>query len=146
MSHPPIEALVPHRRPMLLIDTVTDWSERSITCTASIGRDHPFLENGEVDMLVCVELVAQSVAAYVGYQDYVKGQPARVGFLVSCREAVFDAPALVVGDQLVITTNHIWGSVTLGSFGGQVTRNGVAIATVEIGVFGGTLESAQGAP
>jgi predicted hotdog family 3-hydroxylacyl-ACP dehydratase len=131
---------------MLLLDAVNEWSERSITCTASIGPDHPFLENGEVDILVCLELIAQSVAAYVGYQDHVKGQPARVGFLISCREAVFEAPALLVGDQLVITTNHVWGSATLGSFGGQVTRNGVAIATAEIGVFGGSLGAAQVAP
>jgi predicted hotdog family 3-hydroxylacyl-ACP dehydratase len=146
MTHPSIETLVPHRRPMLLLDSVTAWADRTITCTASVGPDHPFLEDGEVDIMICVELVAQAVAAYVGYLDYQKGQPAKVGFLISCREAVFDAPALHVGDELEITTNHIWGSVTLGSFGGQVSRNGVRIATVEIGVFGGQLGSAGETP
>jgi predicted hotdog family 3-hydroxylacyl-ACP dehydratase len=127
---------------MLLIDHVVTWVEGSITCAASIGKDHPFLDDGKVDMMVCVELVAQSVAAYAGYADHVRGRPTKVGFLVSCREASFDADGLVAGDELEVTAKHLWGETSLGSFGGHVTRRGVRIATVEIGVFGGSLGSA----
>lgn len=93
---------------MLLLDRVVDFdaTKGAITCSASIGEDHPFLENGEVDILVCVGFVAQSVAAYAGYSDHLAGHDAKIGLLVSCREATFDAPSLVVGDELEVTATH----------------------------------------
>lgn len=143
MSAGTITELVPHRAPMLLLESLVHHEDRTITCTASIGPDHPFLDNGEVDVLVCVELVAQSVAAYAGLRDRVAGRPPKIGFLVSCREATFEVPALSLGDRLTIETRHAWGDDTLGSFKGKVIREGTVLANVEIGVYGGSLDAAR---
>jgi predicted hotdog family 3-hydroxylacyl-ACP dehydratase len=129
---------------MLLIDAMVDHGERSIACTAAIGPDHPFLEgDGEsVDALLCLELVAQSVAAYAGYRDRLAGRPLRHGFLVSCREATFEVPALRLGDALRIETRHTWGDDLAGSFAGRVLRDGVSVAEVVVGVYRGSLDGA----
>jgi predicted hotdog family 3-hydroxylacyl-ACP dehydratase len=138
---PELAELVPHRGPMLLLDSVVALSERDIKCEATIGPDHAFLEEGRVDVLVCVELVAQAVAAYVGYRDYLAGLPPKIGFLVSCREASFEVPELALGDKLAIEARHIWGEDTVGSFKGKVLRGGLTVAAVELGVYRGALDA-----
>ena len=125
---------------MLLLDSVVAHGDRAIECRATIGEGHAFLENGEVDVVVCVELVAQAVAAYVGYQDRLAGREPKLGFIVSCREATFEVPALLLGDALIIQANHVWGEIEVGSFKGTVQRSGVTIAAVELGVYRGPLD------
>jgi predicted hotdog family 3-hydroxylacyl-ACP dehydratase len=134
-------ALVAHRGPMLLLDSVTSHGERAIACTASIGDDHAFLDDGKVDVLLCIELVAQAVAAYVGHRDLAAGRAPKIGFLVSCREASFEVPALLPGDALAIEARHVWGDGEAGSFKGTVSRGGLTIATVELGVYRGSLDA-----
>ncbi len=137
---PELAELVLHRPPMRLLDSVVAHGEREITCAATIGADHAFLEGSEVDVLVCVELVAQAVAAYVGYQDYLAGRKPKIGFMVSCREASFEVPSLLLGDTLLIEARHVWGEADLGSFKGTVRRGGLVVATVELGVYRGPLD------
>ncbi len=134
---PELAELVPHRPPMRLLDSVVAHGERTITCAATIGPDHAFLEDGAVDVLVCVELVAQAVAAYVGYQDYLAGRRPKAGFIVSCREASFEVSALALGDSLTVEARHVWGETEVGSFKGSVQRGGIVVATVELGVYRG---------
>lgn len=129
---------------MLLLDSVVAHGEREITCRATIGETHAFLEGGEVDILVCVELVAQAVAAYVGYRGRLAGQKPTIGFIVSCREASFNAPFLALGDTLTVLARHVWGDRDIGSFKGEVCRGEVTVATVELGVYRGSLDGAGG--
>jgi predicted hotdog family 3-hydroxylacyl-ACP dehydratase len=131
--------LVPHRAPMLLLDSVVLHGDRAITCEATIREDHPFLEAGEVDVVVCVELVAQAVAAYTGYRDRLAGRRPELGFIVSCREASFEVPSLALGDSLTVEARHVWGEIQVGSFKGTVQRNGATVASVELGVYRGPL-------
>ena len=127
---------------MVLIDSVVDHRERTITCATTIRADHPFLDGDTVDVLVCVELVAQSVAAYAGYRDRLAGRPLTHGFLVSCREATFEVSSLGLGDSLRIETSHTWGDERVGSFAGRVSRDGVTVAEVVVGVYRGPLKGA----
>ena len=138
---PALVELVPHRGPMMLLDSVVAHGERDITCEATIGSAHPFLEDGQVDVLVCVELVAQAVAAYVGYRDRLAGLVPKIGFIVSCREASFAVPALALGDTLTIFAHHVWGEKDVGSFKGTVRRGDLTVAAVELGVYRGSLDA-----
>ncbi len=143
---PDIADLVPHRHPMLLLDAVVDYAQSVIVCTARIDQGHPFLEGEVVDALVCVELVAQTVAAYAGYQDHLAGRAPSLGFLVSCREARFDVATLALGDALRVEARHTWGDDRLGSFAGRVLRKGEEVASIEVGVYRGPLDSVPRPP
>jgi predicted hotdog family 3-hydroxylacyl-ACP dehydratase len=136
---PPLAELVPHRGPMRLLDEVVSHGERRIECRTTIRGDHAFLQDGKVESVVCVELVAQAVAAYVGYQDWLAQRKPQLGFIVSCREATFEAPFLSPGDTLTVEASHTWGESHAGSFKGRVSREGVTIAHVELGVYRGPL-------
>lgn len=119
---------------MLLLDRVVAATDRSVTCEVALTKDFVFLENGVADVLVCVELVAQTVGAYVGLQQREKGEPPQTGFLVGCRNAVFSSDCLSEGEQLIVQAEHVWGDGAFGKFAGQVERGGVVIASMDVSV------------
>src|SRR4030095_11268061 len=120
MSYPSIDLLLPHERPMRLLDSVARADATSITCLYTIAHDCPFLEDGRVDVLVCVELIAQTVSAYTGMRMRQRGLPPKVGFFVRCRNADFFEGQLREGDELEITTEHLWGEEPYARFRGHV--------------------------
>jgi 3-hydroxyacyl-[acyl-carrier-protein] dehydratase len=96
------ERLVPHRRPMQLIETLEAFDGETGTVSAVVDAGNPLLEeDGALAEVALLELLAQSFAAVQGYADSFSGQPARQGFLVGVRKVSFLArPRL--GDRLEI--------------------------------------------
>ena len=139
MAWPDIASLVPHRAPMLLLDAVTGIEDRMIECSTLVSDACVFVEDGRADALLCIELVAQAVAAYVGYAAIAAGGRPTVGLLISCRDATFETDALAVGDRLKIVARHVWGDANLASFRGHVERDGARVAAVELGVYRGPI-------
>ncbi len=138
MTYPDIELLVPHRAPMLFIDAIKETGHKRLSCTARVRETHPLLQNGKVDIVATVEYVAQTVSAYVGYNNHLArpGTAPGIGFLVSCNEAVFSAADLNLDDELDIVVEHVWGESAFGKFRGEVKRNDVSIATMDVSVVG----------
>ncbi|HWM86049.1 MAG TPA: hypothetical protein VNO33_09430 [Kofleriaceae bacterium] len=131
---------VPHRPPMLFIDTVGEETEDSVVCHATIRPGCVLLDGDVVRPVALIELVAQACAAYVGVKAHAEGKPPQVGMLVGCREAEFLADGVVVGDELTIIVNRVFGQVQVGAFTGVVSRAGQVIARVHLSVV-----SAEGA-
>lgn len=141
MTYPSISELLPHRPPMRLIDRVIAADEHSVTCETTLTPDFLFLEEKRADVLVCVELVAQTVAAFVGLRQRGEGLPPSAGFLVGCSDAEFLVPHLAEGDRLTISASHLWGGAAFGKFRGHVERHGVRIASMEVSVVRGPGEA-----
>jgi predicted hotdog family 3-hydroxylacyl-ACP dehydratase len=134
---PPVEQLVPHRAPMLLLGEVTRGDGRTIECRVVIRSDSPFVEAGRVRAAVAVEYMAQCVAAWVGLQGYAHGAPVRIGYLVGAREVSFAVDEFHVGDDLRIQATRVWGDDVLGHFECQVSRDGETLATAGLNVYRG---------
>ena len=96
------EGLIPHRRPMQLIDALEAFDGETGTVSAVMAAGNPLLEeDGALAEVALLELLAQSFAAVQGYADSFSGQPARQGFLVGVRKVSFHLrPRL--GDKLEI--------------------------------------------
>ncbi|MEW6670928.1 MAG: hypothetical protein AB1427_04445 [Thermodesulfobacteriota bacterium] len=86
-----IDALVPHRRPLRLIDEILEVDEDSAVSAAVITRQWPMLENDAANPIVLIELVAQTAAAMGGLKEKKKdkGAPANKGLLVGIKSANF---------------------------------------------------------
>ncbi|HEX5656828.1 MAG TPA: hypothetical protein VFX59_06520 [Polyangiales bacterium] len=134
MSFPPIEQLLPHRPPMLWIDAVTWHHGDSIRCALQI-RDQVFVVNGEVDPVVSIEWMAQTVGALVGLYDHSQEQVPRPGYLIAVPEAEFMVDRFVVGDQLDLHARRTWGDSTLASFEARVERDGKVAARAQLSVY-----------
>jgi predicted hotdog family 3-hydroxylacyl-ACP dehydratase len=134
---PPVDTLLLHEPPMRLVDEVVGELPSGIVCKTTISPKFVFLRDGEVDALVCVELVAQAVACYVGLAEVRENQAPRGGLIVGCRDARFHVERLRLGDELLIRASRTWIRHPAASFSGEVSRNGTILATVELAVIAG---------
>jgi predicted hotdog family 3-hydroxylacyl-ACP dehydratase len=132
--YPPIEELLPHRPPMLWIDEVRWQQGDAIRCALRI-RDQVFVSHGEVDPVVSIEWMAQTVGALVGLYDRGARQVPRPGFLIAIPEAEFAVDRFVVGDVLDVHARRAWGDETLASFEARVERDGLLAARAQLSVY-----------
>ena len=119
---------------MRLIDTLVEESSDSLVCRTTIREDFPFLRDGEADVIVCMELVAQAVACLTGLVDHRRNIDPRPGLLVGCRDAHFTGASLRVGDELCNTVKKRWVRDPVASFEGFVERDSQRIAELDVTV------------
>ena len=98
-----IDELVPHRRPLRLIDEILDMDEDSAVSAARVTPQWPMLENGSANPIVLIELVAQTSAALGGYRKKKKNDDAPVGggLIVAIKSAAFFTDQIPLNSRVV---------------------------------------------
>jgi predicted hotdog family 3-hydroxylacyl-ACP dehydratase len=123
------ELLVPHRRPVCMIDRLVEYRDESGVVEAFIRSENILVgEDGVLDRAAYMELIAQAFAAYKGYRDQLHEKPVKKGFLVVVKQMECKGEAFL-GDLLKInvTTISEVGDFTIAE--GTVTRNDEVIAS-----------------
>lgn len=84
-----IRTLIPHSGEMCLLDEVTQWDDRSITCIAHTHRDpaNPLRRDGRLSALHAFEYGAQAAAVHGGLRARSVGAIALPGYLAALRNA-----------------------------------------------------------
>ncbi|MBN3815024.1 beta-hydroxyacyl-ACP dehydratase, partial [Paraburkholderia sp. Ac-20347] len=83
---PPIDAIIPHRGTMLLLDAVCACSDESLSAEASVRADAWYADaQGAMPAWIGIELMAQAIAAHVGLLSMRAGKAARPGVLLGTR-------------------------------------------------------------
>jgi predicted hotdog family 3-hydroxylacyl-ACP dehydratase len=127
-----IEELLPHARPMILLDEVTDIGEGTLSAALTIRPGIPFFEAGRgVPAHVAIEWMAQTCGAYVGVAARDAGQPIRLGLLLGTRNFEAIVPWFLEGERLNVTVTPAYMDAEMGAFDCVVTRtpNGDKLAT-----------------
>ena len=102
-DYPQVDQLVPHRRPMQLVDRLVSEVGDVTRAEHRIGPDHVFLVPGKgVPTYVGFEMMAQSICATDGLKRWRSGRPASLGFLLGCRKFTASRDWLAVGETLVM--------------------------------------------
>jgi predicted hotdog family 3-hydroxylacyl-ACP dehydratase len=135
VSLPPIESLVPHRPPMLLLDAVTSHAETSIECTVTPRADGLFNEGGTVPNVIAIEYMAQAVAALAGLQHHQAGQAPRIGYLIGSRQLVLHVEHFRVGEALSVHAQSIWQDRQSAQFECRVQRGAACLAEATLTVY-----------
>ena len=144
----PVANLVPHRPPMLLLDELLSHDSHSATCVVTLRENAPFMCRGRVPAIVAMEYLAQCVAAFAtlhpdpGAEAEPTTQEAlaslgspRIGYLVGIRGLNLAIDHFDLGDRLLVTVKHVWGSGQGAQFTGAVNRDGEAVVTGSLTVF-----------
>jgi len=113
---PPVEDLLPHAAPMVLIDRLLDHDGETARCALRVRHDAPFVRDGQVATIVALEYMAQTVGVFAGYEARRSGEEVRVGYLISCRTMKSARPWLPVGSELNVFIERVWGDTQLGKF------------------------------
>lgn len=135
MSFPPIEQLLPHRPPMLLIDEVVAFDGESVECAVEIRESSTFFEPGGVPAWVALEYCAQTVAAYAGLKAHRTGGQPRIGLLVAARELTLQTAVFRAGERLRIRAHREFGEERVGRFACEVWCDGRAVAKASLSVY-----------
>lgn len=94
--------LLPHRPPMILVDQLVGFEAGRGCVSATIGANDLFVtQDGTLETVALIELVAQSYATMKGYDDLINQRSVQRGFLVGSRTfKVLRCPR--VGESLMI--------------------------------------------
>jgi predicted hotdog family 3-hydroxylacyl-ACP dehydratase len=107
-----IRTLIPHSGLMCLLDEVTQWDDRSITCGTNTHRDpaNPLRRDGRLSALHAFEYGAQAAAVHGGLRARSVGEIAPPGYLAALRDAHLHAARLDdIASPLRICANHLVG-------------------------------------
>lgn len=122
LNHDDIAALIPHQGNMCLLDTVADWDEQQIECTATSHQaaDNPLRRNGRLGAAIGIEYAAQAMAvhgALLAARDTApkKGMITRVQRIALHAERLDDCP-----DALRVTAKRLMGDERVVRYGFEV--------------------------
>ena len=125
----PAADFVPHRPPMLQIETLEAFSEEEAIVSTQVAADNLLLDKrGQLAEVGLIEMMAQAYAARQGYADLAAGGLIRQGYLVGLRSMRLAAPARV-GDRLQIYIRTLMAMDGFALAEGEVSREGETLAT-----------------
>lgn len=133
---PDIATLVPHADTMLLLDRVCEVSDHSLTSEVTIRPDSTFCDGRSVGAWVGIEYMAQSVAAFSGYQASTRNEPVKLGFLLGARRYQSKVPRFNVGQRLTIHVEQVLMSDSgVGAFDCEICCEGHSLIKTSLTVF-----------
>jgi predicted hotdog family 3-hydroxylacyl-ACP dehydratase len=140
MSLPDIRTLVPHSGTMILLDRLVAVGDESLCAEVVIDPETLFCDEGGVGAWIGVEYMAQTVAAFAGYEALSCGEPVKVGFLLGSRRYECSHPQFALGSRLHIHVQRaLQGENGLGAFSCHIddadNPSGTPLATATITVF-----------
>jgi radical SAM protein with 4Fe4S-binding SPASM domain len=127
--------LVPHRRPMLLVDSLDGVGERSAKVRVEIKPDNLFLDaKGVLDEVVYMEMMAQAAAALNGFNQLGVSESVLKGFLLGVKNMVVYTSACA-GDVLDISVFKYGRFEEFGILRCKINRGQDVLAEGEIKIW-----------
>jgi predicted hotdog family 3-hydroxylacyl-ACP dehydratase len=106
---PDIEALIPHRGAMRLIDRVIELGENRVVALATVPASGPFVSAAaDPPGYIALEMMAQSVSAWDGWRRRERGGAPEIGFLLGTRRFRCDRVTLVPGATVRIAARMVF--------------------------------------
>lgn len=126
----PIESLIPHRPPMLLVDRVIAAGPERLLACAQLTPDAPFCSPQGVPAAMGLEYLGQAAAAFFSVQPdaNVDSTPPRPGMLIGSRSYACNGGFFPVSHSLII---EIEPATTVGSTGLVKFRGAIYVLTTD---------------
>ena len=100
--------LIPHRPPMVLLDEILEQGPEHMRARMRVSNDKMFVDvAGNFPAWAGIELMAQTIAAYGGFQARAQGLPVQVGFLLGTRRYESECAHFPPGTELTISVHKL---------------------------------------
>lgn len=132
----PIEALIPQRDPVLMVDKLLEASDDAATTSLTVRDDNFFLdEEGKLAETGLIEHIAQSASALAGYRALRSGaKEAPVGYIGEVKKfRCFRRPALGEVLHTEIRQGAEVGGVAIVD--GKVEAGGELVAQTQLKIY-----------
>lgn len=103
----PISRLIPQSGKMVLLDEALHGDSHSFTAKLRVKEDGLFNRGKEVPNLVTVEYMAQTIAAWAGYQAHLRDEAVTPGLLLGVRDYSSNVTNLFVDEALEVSVQRI---------------------------------------
>ena len=136
----PLDAIIPHRAPMALIDAVEDFSaeEKRAVARLTIRPDNPFFDGEGVPAWAAIEFMAQTAAALVGLRDRLLSpteQP-RPGLLLGTRRMELATDHFAAGATYRVSAVCSFDDMDAAAFQCEVSdAAGAVVATASLNAY-----------
>lgn len=128
----PVEKLIPHQKPMCLVDRLLEFKDQGGTVEARVRPGQVLVDDdGCLEALAVMEMIAQAYAAVKGYDDRLAGRPVRRGFLVGIRKIKF-LRKVAAGDLIHIYVDTVGSISGFAVVEGKIVRQSDIIAEGQI--------------
>ncbi|RCU52793.1 3-hydroxylacyl-ACP dehydratase [Corallincola holothuriorum] len=132
----PIEEIVPHSYPMILIDELLSITEKSAIARVDIKPDCILLDpNGECSAATGIEWMAQTIAAHAGYFARQQQKTVEIGFLLGTRRYRSTRSTFFSGDQYIVKVEQLYLEDGMASFACEIIDNEDVIVTATINTY-----------
>jgi predicted hotdog family 3-hydroxylacyl-ACP dehydratase len=132
----PVEACVPHRGAMRLIDRLLCADDALAVAEVDVPLDGLFVRDGTVPAWVGIEYMAQTVAAWAGARAMRAGGRPRIGFLIGSRRYEARCASFRGGSTLRVEARcELMADNGLGMFDCRIFLEGVEVASARLSVF-----------
>ncbi|MGH7443079.1 MAG: 3-hydroxylacyl-ACP dehydratase [bacterium] len=103
----PLETLLPHREPMILLTRAVGMEGEDFVAEVDIRPDSLFFEDQSVPAWVGLEYMAQTVGAFAGVESALKAEGPRPGLLLGARTYVSHRQHFRDGETLRIVAHKV---------------------------------------
>ena len=123
---------------MILVDEILTHQPDGLTTLIHITPQSPYFSeslNG-VANYVCIEYMAQSIAALAGVEATMQNQPIQVGFLLGSRKLQMHIPYFVNGESYRVQVSRLYQEDTgLAVFDCAIFHDQTLVASANVNVF-----------
>ena len=130
--------VIPHREPMILIDSLCGYDDDSCTCQLTIKESSAFYDKAKsgVASYIGSEYMAQTIAAYAGAHALDNQQEIAIGFLLGSRKYKTFVPYFKLNSVITIKVKQLYQEDSgLRVFDCEVSDEQQVIAQANINVF-----------
>ncbi len=133
-----IRTLIPHSGSMCLLDSVTEWDDRSIVCISNTHRDpaNPLRRNGQLSAVNAFEYGAQAAAVHGGLRALSAGVTAPRGYLAALRDACLRVTRLDdIASPLQVRAHRLFADAANAVYECRVSAGDVLLAEGRITII-----------
>jgi len=131
----PIETLLMHQRPMLLLDKVIGYDDAALAASVTITESSLFLGPNGVPGHVAIEYMAQACGAYAGARALDAGESVKIGFLLGTRLCRLLVPWYRVGQRLLVSVSIVFHDEQMATFDCKIEIDGKLAADARLTVY-----------
>ena len=134
----PAEALIPHRPPMRLVESLLSYGDAVGVVEALPVAGGVLIDtDGALDEVALVELMAQGYAVIKGYDDRLQGKEISKGYLVGVRKLRITGQAHA-GERLLVRIRTVGSFEGFAVAEGEIERAGEVLAsgTIKLWIVG----------
>ena len=136
MTEPSLAELLAHEPPMLLLDTLVSVDADCACCEVTVTEDLPFFDPQRgLPGWVGIELMAQTIAVWGGWQSKNEGLGVSLGLLLGSRKYESKVESFAKDSRLTIYARKVIRDKNLGVFQCTISMGDAIVATAQVSTY-----------